>query len=587
MGAKTRVLILEDLPTDSDLAEREIRRVDPDCEFRVVDTRQGFEETLASFRPDIVLSDYRLPQFDGMTALAIAQQHDPDLPFIIVTGSINEETAVECMKSGAWDYVIKEHIRRLGPAFLNAMNRRSLRRERRLAEAALCHSEAKFRNYVENAPIGIFQVDGEGNFLDANPAVLQFTGYSAGEIRAMSILDLVPEASRGEVTRFLGLLKDCGWSSWESPILQKGGNQRWWQVEGTSFEEGRYLGYATDTTEERKALSDLARESAYLEQLFMNSPLTIQLCELDGTILRVNATCERMFGFSQQELVGHKIDEFIVSPEELGLARQYTETFSVQDGLAFEAVRKRKDGTPIDVAFTGFPVHMEGSRTGVFAIYQDISKRKQAEREREEINRQLRKKVSELERAWDQSVQVLAIASEARDPYTAGHQRRVAKLSKAIALEMGMGETRSRQVEMAALVHDVGKIEVPSEILVKPGRLNPLEFKLIQVHPASAHRILSAIDLPWPLAEIVYQHHEAMDGSGYPRGLAGEQILPEARIISVADTVEAMSSHRPYRPARGLGAALDELRKGRGIRYDAAAVDACLEVFAKGFGWEG
>jgi len=181
----------------------------------------------------------------------------------------------------------------------------------------------------------------------------------------------------------------------------------------------------------------------------------------------------------------------------------------------------------------------------------------------------------------------LAIASEARDPYTAGHQRRVARLSRAIALEMGMGETRSRQVEMAALVHDIGKIEVPSEILVKPGRLNPLEFKLIQVHPATAHRILSSIELPWPLAEIVYQHHEAMDGSGYPRGLAGEQILPEARIISVADTVEAMSSHRPYRPAHGLEAALEELRKCRGGRYDAAVVDACLEVFAKGFSLDG
>lgn len=246
----------------------------------------------------------------------------------------------------------------------------------------------------------------------------------------------------------------------------------------------------------------------------------------------------------------------------------------------------RKDGTPIDVAFTGFPVRMEGNQTGVFAIYQDITERKQAEREREETNIQLRKKVSELERAWDQSVQVLAIASEARDPYTAGHQRRVAKLASAIAEKMGMGGTRSRQVEMAALVHDIGKIEVPSEILVKPGRLSPLEFRLIQIHPASAYRILSAIDLPWPLAEIVYQHHEAMDGSGYPRGLIGKEILPEARIISVADTVEAMSSHRPYRPALGLDAALEELAKHRRTRYDETVVDACIELFSKGFEWE-
>lgn len=705
-----RVLILEDLSTDADLAIKEISRVVPHCEFSVVETRREFEEALACFRPDAIISDYKLPSFDGMTALELVQRQDPDLPFIIVTGSINEETAVECMKAGAWDYVIKEHLRRLGPAFLNALNQKQLRKERKaaeqrfleseelyrkifedhaavkllidpqtgsildanraaeefygwpratlrqmliqqintmpsdqvkaemekarslkrvhfefqhrkadgsvrdvavyssrielkgreilhsivhditdrkLAEASLSSSESRLRRYVENAPIGIFQIDGKGNFLDANPAVLQFTGYTAGEIRAMSVLDLVPEESRGEVARFLGLLKDCGWSSWESPILQKGGTRRWWQVEGMFFEEGRYLGYATDTTEERKALSDLARESVYLEQLFQHSPLTIQLCELDGTILRVNPACEKMFGFSQQELMGHRIDEFIVPEEEREIARRYTESFSSGDALAFEARRMRKDGTLIDVAFTGFSVRLDGNQTGVFAIYRDITKWKQAERDLEEINRQLRQKVSELERAWEQSIHVLAIASEARDPYTAGHQRRVARLSRAIALEMGMGETRSRQVEMAALIHDIGKIEVPSEILVKPGRLNPLEFKLIQVHPATAHRILSSIELPWPLAEIVYQHHEAMDGSGYPRGLAGEQILPEARIISVADTVEAMSSHRPYRPAHGLEAALEELRKCRGGRYDAAVVDACLEVFAKGFSWDG
>lgn len=704
-----RVLILEDLPTDADLAIKELARVAPDCEFRVVQTRREFEEALANFQPDVVISDYKLPSFDGMTALKMVQQRDPDLPFIMLTGSINEETAVDCMKAGAWDYVIKEHVRRLGPAFLNALNQKRLRMERKaseqkfreseelyrkvfedhaavklmidpqtgsildanraaekfygwpretlrqmkiqqintlppdqvkdemektqalqrfyfefrhrradgsvrdvavyssrigakgkevlhsivhditdkkLAEAALSASESRLRNYVENAPIAIFQIDGEGNFLDANPAVLQFTGYSAEEIRAMSILDLVSEEYKGEVASFLGLLKDCGWSHWESPILQKAGIQRWWQVEGIAFEEGRYLGYATDTTEERKALSDLAKESAHLEQLFMNSPLTILLCELDGTILRVNPTCERMFGFSQQELVGHKIDDFIVPAEEMETARRYTEGFSVSDALSFEARRKRKDGSLIDVAFTGFPVRLDGNQAGVFALYQDITKRKKAERELEESNRQLKLKVEQLQRAWEQSVQVLAIASEARDPYTAGHQRRVAKLARAVAEQMGLGENHARQVEMAALVHDIGKIEVPSEILVKPGRLSPLEYRLIQVHPASAHRILSTIELPWPLAEIVYQHHEAMDGSGYPRGLAGDEILLEARILAVSDTVEAMSSHRPYRAALGLDAALEELRKNRGTRYDAGAVDACVEVFSRGFSWE-
>ena len=174
-----------------------------------------------------------------------------------------------------------------------------------------------------------------------------------------------------------------------------------------------------------------------------------------------------------------------------------------------------------------------------------------------------------------------------RDPYTAGHQRRVTQLAHAIANEMGLPEERIEGIRMAGLIHDLGKINVPAEILSKPGTLTELEYGLIQMHPQIGHDVLKTIDFPWPVAQTVLQHHERMNGSGYPQGLSGEDVLLEARILGVADVVEAMASHRPYRPPRGIDKALQEISQNRGILYDPEVVDICLKLFIeKGFTFE-
>ena len=185
-----------------------------------------------------------------------------------------------------------------------------------------------------------------------------------------------------------------------------------------------------------------------------------------------------------------------------------------------------------------------------------------------------------LEQGLEGTIQAMAMTVEIRDPYTAGHQQRVAGLACAIAQEMGLSEEKVTAIRLAAAVHDIGKISVPAEILSRPGRLGEVEFKLIQAHPTVAYDILSSIDFPWPIADIVLQHHEKLDGSGYPLGLKGEGILVEARILSVADVVEAMSSHRPYRPALGVEKAIEEITENKATLYDATCVDACLKVFA-------
>ena len=191
----------------------------------------------------------------------------------------------------------------------------------------------------------------------------------------------------------------------------------------------------------------------------------------------------------------------------------------------------------------------------------------------------LRKTMKDLKKALDAIVHVLALTVEVRDPYTAGHQRRVANLARAIAAEMGLLEEVAESIYMGGVIHDLGKISVPAELLSKPSRLSENEFNLIKDHPQVGYNILKDIEFPWDIARMVLQHHEKMDGSGYPQGLSGEDILLEARILTVADIVEAMASHRPYRPALGIDKALEEISINKGKFYDTEAANACLRIF--------
>jgi putative nucleotidyltransferase with HDIG domain len=189
-----------------------------------------------------------------------------------------------------------------------------------------------------------------------------------------------------------------------------------------------------------------------------------------------------------------------------------------------------------------------------------------------------------LKEALEDALRAISLTIEMRDPYTAGHQRRVAELSLAIAKELGMGETESHGIYLAAIVHDIGKINVPAEILVKPGKLSEMEYELVKQHVNASYEILKNIRFPWPIADMVHQHHERIDGSGYPLKLSDGDILFGARILAVADVVEAISAHRPYRPGLGIEAAIAEIEQGKSTRYDEAVVDACKRLIReKGF----
>jgi HD-GYP domain-containing protein (c-di-GMP phosphodiesterase class II) len=211
-----------------------------------------------------------------------------------------------------------------------------------------------------------------------------------------------------------------------------------------------------------------------------------------------------------------------------------------------------------------------------------LKKREQATRSKlKKAQTELQSSSDRLRKTMGGIIQAMSLTIEKRDPYTAGHQRRVTKLCRAIAAVMGFSWERIQGFRMAAAIHDLGKIRVPAEILSKPGRLTENEFGIIRTHPQVGFDILKGIEFAWPIAQIVFQHHERMDGSGYPQGLSGQDILLEARILAVADVMEAMSSHRPYRPALGLEIATAEILQKKGILYDADVVDACLEALAQ------
>ncbi len=203
---------------------------------------------------------------------------------------------------------------------------------------------------------------------------------------------------------------------------------------------------------------------------------------------------------------------------------------------------------------------------------QEVAERKHMDEERQQA-------VEKLRKVLGATVQALALTAEVRDPYTAGHQQKVADLARAIAVEMGLSADQIDALRMAGTIHDIGKISVPAEILSMPRKLTDIEFSLIKTHAQNGYEILKDLEFPWPIARMVLEHHERIDGSGYPNKLAGDTLLLESRIIAVADVVEAMASHRPYRPGLGIDAALDEITRNRGILYDPEIVDACLKLF--------
>jgi PAS domain S-box-containing protein/putative nucleotidyltransferase with HDIG domain len=319
---------------------------------------------------------------------------------------------------------------------------------------------------------------------------------------------------------------------------------------------------------ERKRTEDFLRDSEEKYRLVVEKASDGIAILQDAKIKFVNPGLAKMWRGTVDDLVDKPITDFLHPDEIPKVVERYKKRMAGKKVPAiYETIMVGKDGANINIELNAAITQYNGQKADQVFV-RNITERKQAQTWRKVL---------------EGSIEAIAMTLEMRDPYTAGHQQRVARLACAIAEEMRLPQQRIDGLRIAGLIHDLGKVTVPAEILSKPGKLTETEFSIIKNHPRVAYDILKKIDFPWPVADIVLQHHEYLDGSGYPQGLQEKNILLEARILTVADVVEAMASHRPYRPALGIDKALDEVKFGKGTKFDAAVVDACLAIFAKSF----
>ena len=337
---------------------------------------------------------------------------------------------------------------------------------------------------------------------------------------------------------------------------------------------------------------ELHETTSFLQSILdSSSSISIMWTDLDRTIRYWNTGAENIFGYTADEVIGRcKVDILYADDESRRVMSDVREElfrrkpvglFKRRNDIQVDIPEKTRDGRRVWINMTLIPRYDDkGDVMGILGIGQDITDRKRAEADLQTAMGRLRNVVSGI-------IEAMSKTMESRDPYTAGHQHRVAKLADAIARELRLSDDLVEGVVMAASIHDLGKIAVPAEILSSPARLTEIHMDIIRTHPKVGYEILKNIDFPWPVADMVRQHHEKLDGSGYPDGLCDDEIMLESRIIAVADVVEAMASHRPYRASLGLELALKEITDKRGTQFDEDVVDACLTlIHSKRFEFE-
>jgi PAS domain S-box-containing protein len=454
---------------------------------------------------------------------------------------------------------------------------------RKQAEEALRASQHIIEGIINTIPVRVFWKDKNLVYLGCNAAFARDAGFAdpkdiIGKDDYQMVWRDQAELYRGDDRHVIE--SGCSKFFIEEPQKTPEGNTITLltskiPLRSSKEEISGVLGTYMDITDRKQVEEALLNSERRLHTLVQTIPDLIWLKDKDGVYLSCNTMFERFFGAKEVDIVGKTDYDFV--------DRELADSFREHDNKAMAAGKTTSNEEWITFADDGHRVFLDtiktpmydawGTLSGVLGIGRDITDRRAVDR---------------IRKALGGTVQAIAVTVEARDPYTAGHQRRVADLARAIATEMNLPIDIIDGIRMAAAIHDLGKISVPAEILSKPTKLKKTEFDLIKEHSQSGYDILKDIDFPWPVARTVLEHHERMNGSGYPNGLTGDKILMESRIIAVADVVESMGSHRPYRPSLGIEVALEEIEKNRGTHYDNAVADACLRIFReKGFQLQG
>lgn len=452
---------------------------------------------------------------------------------------------------------------------------------------AISPREERDQAVFDQVTAGIVHTALDGRILEANKAFCEMVGYTREEALAVHIHDLVHPADAGKRidARWRMLARGLSVYQWEARLIGKGGAEMWTHIDTSLVYGGdgrpvHFVSLLHDISAQMRADEQLRESELRFRQLAENISEAFWLADQSTSeVLYVSPAYEEIWGRSAQALLSSPSDWLeAVHPEDRDRVREAFETERTAGTYDEEYRIVRPDGSQRWIRDRAFPVRDDSGRVvRVAGIAENVTERKNMEAE-------LERTVARLRRAVQSAIEVASKIIELRDPYTHGHEHRVGEIAAAIATEMGLPPDVVEGVRVAGYLHDVGKVGIPTEILSRPTRLAPAELAIVREHAQKSYEILQGMEFPWPVAEAAWQHHERLDGSGYPRGLKGEQIIVEARILAVADTVEAMASHRPYRPACGPEAALLEVEAGSGTRFDPLVVQACLNLFrVKGY----
>lgn len=547
----------------------------------------GVELPYITFYPAVAIAALYGGLLSGMTATILSslavyfwqsaantsfQQlvHAEGMLIFIVTGIVIAQISESLSRSRAREAQAEE---------LAALQKRHAD-EAEMARQKIAASEQRFRTLFENSPTGMIAVDLKTGYLVyANRVAQELYGYSEEELCRKTINELTYPEDLAE-TNFRNARLASGEISQafaEKRYIRKDGSYFWAQisiavVRGMDGRMELFIGSFIDITEKKKVEAALAESAITYRSLFENMLNGFAYCRMlfengkpnDFIYLDVNSAFETLTGL--HNVIGKRVSEIIP-----GIASSDRKLFEIYGRVSLTGEPERFE-IYVAALQMWFSVSVYTPKKEHFvAVFDVITDRKVAEEK-------IAVHVRQLEEAMKGTLQAVSQMVEKRDPYTAGHERRVGIIAADIAREMGWPEEKCRNLQLTGLVHDIGKIAVPAEILTKPTRLTPMEYELIKGHSRTGYEILKDVNFPWPVAEIIYEHHERVDGSGYPRGLKGEEILPEARILAVADVVESMASYRPYRPALGIEAALGEITSHRGSLYDTPVVDAMVRL---------
>jgi PAS domain S-box-containing protein/putative nucleotidyltransferase with HDIG domain len=562
----TNVLLIEDNPGDARLI-REMLDEGGGDQFKLecADRLSTGLVRLVDNNIGLILLDLGLPDSQGFETFVKAYAQAPRVPIVVLSGLTDEKLAIKTVQEGAQDYLVKG---RLDSSALVRTIRYAIERKR--AEETF-HSQALI---FENINDSIVMTDLEGNIIKWNPAAERMFGYYKDEVFRKTLGMLTTKIIKGK-------LYDGRWTG-EMDFTRKDGTQGICETTVIPLRDehgtmSAVFGVSRDVTERKEAEEALRKSEQQLRFITDHVMDVVWSTDLAGNFTFVTPSAERNIGYSVEEMLSLNFSQ-IITPESHKMAMDLISThlkMETREPIMIEMEQICKDGSRKWCEVTAIlSVDQDKRPTGIIGVSRDITQRKQSE---EALQRSYHK----LRETLITTVNALASTVEMRDPYTAGHQRRVTILACAIAEQMGLTEERFDGLRLAGLIHDIGKITVPIEILNKPGRISETEFNIIKMHPQAGYNLLKEIEFPWPVAQIVLQHHERLDGSGYPQGLKNGGIMQEAKILAVADVVEAMASHRPYRPSLGIDVALGELTKNRGILYDPEVVDVCQRLFVE------